>query len=273
VESQASWYLIAPPKTRRSHLTRSVPCHNGAGSTVVEVKGSHARDVSATRCCRCADPGGRAGGERQRRRIGSSHKTANRRVVVLPRLRQRLSHSIPAPFQPLHLALSNGSRQTRISSVLDFPDKMQLKVSDLRWPTIRAQRLAGSRVKLGTERESLLPVPDKNADFGGQATAGRPLRQGLARPLKGSQNGRMTVFSEFCRKSHAGAWAIPRCSQWLRSLSRSTGKSPEHEVPDGGPASNAGPINARLHPGRILARKASQKSVTPKRPVQSLSAD
>src|SRR5260221_83774 len=70
--------------------------------------------------------------ERQRRRNRQFSQTRTGGVVVHSATTpQRLSHSIPAPFQPLHLALSNGSRQTRISSVLDFLTRCQLKLSDL----------------------------------------------------------------------------------------------------------------------------------------------
>jgi hypothetical protein len=47
--------------------------------------------------------------------------------------------------------------------------------------------LAGSWVELGTERESLLQVLDENANFGGQAAAGRPYGKDRHGSLKGSQ--------------------------------------------------------------------------------------
>jgi hypothetical protein len=60
--------------------------------------------------------------------------------------------------------------------------------------------LAGSWVELGTEREILLQVPDKNADFGAQAAAGRPYGKNRHSPLKGSQKAYDGTFSEFCGK-------------------------------------------------------------------------
>ncbi len=58
--------------------------------------------------------------------------------------------------------------------------------------------LAGSRVELGTERESFLQVLDENANFGGQPTAGRPYGKNWHCSLKGSQKTDDSAFSEFC---------------------------------------------------------------------------
>ena len=57
--------------------------------------------------------------------------------------------------------------------------------------------LAGSRVELGTERESFLQVLDENANFGGQPTAGRPYGKDWHCSLKGSQKTDDSTFSEF----------------------------------------------------------------------------
>ena len=58
--------------------------------------------------------------------------------------------------------------------------------------------LAGSRVELGTKRESLLQVLDENANFGGQPAAGRPYGKDWHRPLKLGQKTDDGPFSEFC---------------------------------------------------------------------------
>ena len=58
--------------------------------------------------------------------------------------------------------------------------------------------LAGSRVELGTERESFLQVLDENANFGGQPAAGRPHGKDWHCSLKGSQKTDDSAFSEFC---------------------------------------------------------------------------
>ena len=58
--------------------------------------------------------------------------------------------------------------------------------------------LAGSWVELGTERESLLQVLDENANFGGQAAAGRPYGKDRHCSFKGSQKTDDGTFSEFC---------------------------------------------------------------------------
>jgi len=58
--------------------------------------------------------------------------------------------------------------------------------------------LAGSRVELGTERESFLQVLDENANFGGQSAAGRPYGKDWHCSLKGSQKTDDGTFSEFC---------------------------------------------------------------------------
>jgi hypothetical protein len=58
----------------------------------------------------------------------------------------------------------------------------------------------GSRVELGTERESFLQVLDENANFGGQPAAGRPHCEDWHRSLKGSQKADDGTFSEFCRE-------------------------------------------------------------------------
>jgi hypothetical protein len=57
--------------------------------------------------------------------------------------------------------------------------------------------LAGSRVELGTERESFLQVLDENANFGGQPAAGRPYGKDWHCSLKGSQKTDDSPFSEF----------------------------------------------------------------------------
>src|SRR5437899_8111519 len=57
--------------------------------------------------------------------------------------------------------------------------------------------LAGSRVELGTERESFLQVLDENANFGGQPAAGRPYRKDWHCSLKGSQKTDDRAFSKF----------------------------------------------------------------------------
>src|SRR5467141_4363591 len=58
--------------------------------------------------------------------------------------------------------------------------------------------LAGSRIELGTERESLLQVLDENTNFGGQPAAGRPYGKDWHCSLKGSQKTDDSAFSEFC---------------------------------------------------------------------------
>src|SRR5580658_4303353 len=58
--------------------------------------------------------------------------------------------------------------------------------------------LGGSRVELGTERESSLQVLDENANFGGQPTAGSPYGKDGHGSLKGSQKTDDSAFSEFC---------------------------------------------------------------------------
>src|SRR5580693_4048835 len=57
--------------------------------------------------------------------------------------------------------------------------------------------LGGSRVELGTERESFLQVLDENANFGGQSAAGRPYGKDWHCSLKGSQETDDGSFSEF----------------------------------------------------------------------------
>jgi len=59
-------------------------------------------------------------------------------------------------------------------------------------------QLAGSWGELGTERESLLQVLDENANFGGQAAAGRPYGKDRHCSFKGSQKTDDGTFSEFC---------------------------------------------------------------------------
>ena len=58
--------------------------------------------------------------------------------------------------------------------------------------------LAGSRVELGTERESSLQVLDENANFGGQPAAGGSYGKDWHCSLKGSQKTDDSAFSEFC---------------------------------------------------------------------------
>jgi len=58
--------------------------------------------------------------------------------------------------------------------------------------------LGGSRVELGTERESFLQVLDENANFGGQSAAGRPYGKDWHGSLKGSQKTDDSAFSELC---------------------------------------------------------------------------
>ena len=58
--------------------------------------------------------------------------------------------------------------------------------------------LGGSRVELGTERESFLQVLDENANFGRQPAAGRPNGKDWHCSLKGSQKTDDSAFSEFC---------------------------------------------------------------------------
>ena len=74
-----------------------------------------------------------------------------------------------------------------------------LKVTDLHG-RIRSSGLAGSRVELGTERESFLQVLDENPNFAGQPTAGRPYGKDWHCPLKGRQKTNNGTFSEFCGK-------------------------------------------------------------------------
>jgi hypothetical protein len=50
--------------------------------------------------------------------------------------------------------------------------------------TEEAVPLAGPRIELGTERESLLQVLDEDANFRGQPAAGRPYGKDWHRPLK-----------------------------------------------------------------------------------------
>lgn len=78
-----------------------------------------------------------------------------------------------------------------------------------RHPSPRSGR---SWVELGTERESLLQLLDKNANLGGQsALAGRTARIDTVRSKAVKR--RTTVPSRSsAEKSHAGAWAIPRHS-------------------------------------------------------------
>src|SRR5258707_2152096 len=58
--------------------------------------------------------------------------------------------------------------------------------------------LAGSRVELGTERESFLQVLDENASFSGQSAAGRPYGKDWHCSLKGCQKTNDGALSEFC---------------------------------------------------------------------------
>ena len=76
-----------------------------------------------------------------------------------------------------------------------------------------SQRSGGPWIELGTSRESFLQVLDENANFGRQPAAGRPNGNDWHCSLKGGQK-TMTVPSlSSAAKSHAAAWAIPRCSR------------------------------------------------------------
>src|SRR5271163_1654613 len=59
----------------------------------------------------------------------------------------------------------------------------------------RARVLAGPRIELGTERESLLQVLDEDAYFGGDPAACRPNGQNRYCSLKGCQQRNNSTFS------------------------------------------------------------------------------
>ena len=81
--------------------------------------------------------------------------------------------------------------------MLDLLARCRLKVTDLHG-RIPSSGLTGSRVELGTERESLLQMLDENANFGGQPAAGGPYDKDWHGSLKGSQKTDDSAFSEFC---------------------------------------------------------------------------
>jgi hypothetical protein len=58
--------------------------------------------------------------------------------------------------------------------------------------------LAGPRIELGTERESLLQVLDEDADFRGNPAACRPNGHDRHSSFEGSQKTDNSAFSEFC---------------------------------------------------------------------------
>jgi len=58
--------------------------------------------------------------------------------------------------------------------------------------------LAGSRVELGTERESFLQVLDEDTNFGGQPAARWPYSKYWHGSFKRSQKTYNSTFSEFC---------------------------------------------------------------------------
>src|SRR5258708_1336987 len=62
---------------------------------------------------------------------------------------------------------------------------------------MRHEVLAGPRIELGTERESLLQVLDEDAYFGGQPAASRPNRKDRHSSFEGSQKTYDRTFSEF----------------------------------------------------------------------------
>ena len=58
--------------------------------------------------------------------------------------------------------------------------------------------LAGSRIELGTERESLLQMLEENTNFGRQPPAGRPDGKDWHWSLKSCQKTDDGTFSKFC---------------------------------------------------------------------------
>jgi hypothetical protein len=61
-------------------------------------------------------------------------------------------------------------------------------------------RLAGSRIELGTECESLLQMLDEDAYFGGQPPTGRSNRKNWHNSFERRQKTDDSTFSEFCRE-------------------------------------------------------------------------
>jgi len=118
---------ISSHETRRSHSGRAA-CHVQRAGLRWSSQGSHAVYVSQPDAVAALSRRPPQARKRQRRGIGSSHKREQAESWSIPHYAPTISHSIPAPFQPLHLALSNGSRQTRICQCLIFLTRCQLRL-------------------------------------------------------------------------------------------------------------------------------------------------
>ena len=88
--------------------------------------------------------------------------------------------------------------------------------------------LAGSRVELGTERESFLQELNENANFGGQSAAGRSYGKDWHCSLKGSQKTDDSAFSKFCGEEPCWRLGNPQMFKGTHPhLSKVNGKSYE----------------------------------------------
>src|SRR5260370_8081569 len=73
--------------------------------------------------------------------------------------------------------------------------------------------LAGPRIELGTERESLLQVLDEDTYFCGQPAASRSNRKHPHSSFEGSQKTYNMTFSESCAEDPSYTPTSPRCSR------------------------------------------------------------
>jgi hypothetical protein len=81
----------------------------------------------------------------------------------------------------------------------DYFQTSRLKVTNLDGRASR-HSLARSGIALGTKRESFLQVLDKDANFGGHPTTGRPHGKDWHCSFKRSEKTQNSTFSEFCGK-------------------------------------------------------------------------